>query len=767
MQPLKILIVEDDANDADLLVHMLEEAGYTLQWKRVDTETEFLDSLRAPLDIIFSDFSIPSFGGLRALELLRSSGLDVPLILISGTIGEEVAVEAMRLGATDYLLKDRTVRLESAVRRALNEKQLRTERRLTQEALRNSDQRLRSITDHTLDCIMVVNPACMVTEMNRAGLSILQAESLAAMQARPFVDRILAPYRQAFRDLLKHVLDGKHELLAFEIEGFAGRRCWLETQAGPLLDAAGHVEALICTARDITERKRSEELLRLSNHRFEMLARATNDAVRDWDLTSGSVWWNEGFETLFGFRRDETESNIESWRSRIHPEDRERVDSGVQRVIGSRGESWSDGYRFKRRDGTYAQVLDRGQLIRDAAGKAIRMLAGMTDVTERLALEERLRQSQRLEAVGQLTGGVAHDFNNLLTVILGNSELLSESLQKDASMRELADTIVGAASNAAELTNRLLAFARKQALNPVAVDGNELIADMYPLLRRTLGAPIDIHLAPAAGLWPALADRAQLENALLNLCINARDAMSSGGHLRIDTANIEAVPEHAAQPNDARLGKYVMIAVADTGCGIPEDALSRVFEPFFTTKEKGKGTGLGLAMVYGFIKQSGGHISIQSEPGLGTTVRMYLPRDEGEPQRRVAASGTPPVILGNETILLVEDNDQVRHFASSQLTALGYNVLQARNATEAMHIVEQPGDLHLLFTDIAMPGGMTGRQLADAARLRRPDLKVLFTSGYSEDAALHGGRLDPGVQLLHKPYRRNELGARVRGILDG
>jgi PAS domain S-box-containing protein len=504
---------------------------------------------------------------------------------------------------------------------------------------------------------------------------------------------------------------------------------------------------------------------RIANHRFEMLARATNDAVRDWDLKTNSVWWNEGFETLFGFRRDENEASIDSWRDRIHPEDRERVSADLEKVMQSR-ELWSSRYRFRRRDGTYAHVTDRGQVIRDENGKAVRMLAGMRDITERVGLEDQLRQSQRLEAVGQLTGGVAHDFNNLLTVILGNGELLLEQLENDSLQRELADMIVGAAKNAAELTERLLAFARKQALNPIAVDSNQWVSGMYPLLRRTLGAHIEIEIVPRQGLWQALVDPAQLENALLNLCINARDAMSAGGRLLIETNNVELDQDYASGQADVKPGEYVLIAVTDSGSGIPAEILLRVFEPFFTTKDKGKGTGLGLAMVYGFIKQSGGHVSIYSEPGQGTVVKMYLPRVVEPYAPPPEATGTFRVIHGTETILLVEDDEQVRRLGLSQLKSLGYNVLHARDGVEALEILARDGDIDLLFTDVVMPRGISGRQLADAARQRRPDLKVLFTSGYTEDAIVHHGRLDPGVQLLPKPYRRRELARRIRSILD-
>jgi PAS domain S-box-containing protein len=794
MQTLKALLVEDDADDADLLAHKIREAGYELEWTRVDTEADFLASLRTPPDIIFSDFSIPRFGGLRALEVLRSTGLDVPLILVSGTVGEEVAVEAMRYGATDYLLKDRTVRLATAVRRALSDTQLRAEQRRTQEALRNSVQLLRSIVDHTMDCIMVVTPQCVVSEINRPGLQMLEADSLAAVQTKPFVEFIMPPFRQAFQDVLQRVLAGKSELLEFEVQGIKGRRRWLETQAGPLLDAAARVEALICITRDVTDRKRTEAQIRgqleelqrwravtlvaeTAARKSEALNRGVLDSmlaqIAVLDRNGRIIAVNDAWRRFAAERIGDPESSsgthvgshyLDVWRSSFDVTESAAltVREGLQSLLQGERSSFTLEYSCRTRDEKRWFLLSATPLKTEDGGAAVSHL----DVTERLAMEEQLRQSHRLDAVGQLTGGVAHDFNNMLTVILGNAELLQEALERDVAQRELAQMIVGAANSAAELTKRLLAFARKQALNPMAVDGNRLIADMYPLLRRTLPANLEIELAAESDLWQALVDPAQLENAVLNLCINARDAMLGGGRLRIETRNVELDDGYAAGQVDVKSGQYVLIAVTDTGCGIAPDVLRRVFEPFFTTKDKGKGTGLGLAMVYGFIKQSDGHISIRSEPGHGTTVRMYLPRATGDSPTAPVGNGVIRIIHGTETILLVEDDEQVRGFALSQLKSLGYNVLQARNGVEAMELIERHGQIDLLFTDVVMPGGMSGRQLADAARQRRPGLKVLFTSGYDAEAIVHHGRLDHGVQLLPKPYRRRELAQRIRSIFD-
>ncbi len=379
------------------------------------------------------------------------------------------------------------------------------------------------------------------------------------------------------------------------------------------------------------------------------------------------------------------------------------------------------------------------------------------------SLDTRLRQSQRLEAIGQLTGGVAHDFNNLLTVVMGNAELLAEQTADQPMQHMLAEMIGQAAQRGAALTGQLLAFARKQALEPRAVDLNPLVAGLDPMLRRTLGEHIDIELIRGAGLWLAMVDPGQLENALLNLCLNARDAMPSGGRLTLETANARLDPDYAETHAEVKPGQYVMLAVSDTGQGISPEHLQKVFEPFFTTKAKGKGTGLGMAMVYGFVKQSGGHVSIYSELGQGTTVKLYLPRAAGtpapEPQVQPEATG------GTETVLLVEDDEGVRRTAREHLLALGYTVLEAENGPLALEQLKANPGVELLFTDVVMPGGMTGRELADAALKLRPDLHVLYTSGYTENAIVHHGRLDSGVLLLAKPYRRADLARAVRAAL--
>ncbi|WP_196358198.1 PAS domain S-box protein [Nodosilinea nodulosa] len=387
-------------------------------------------------------------------------------------------------------------------------------------------------------------------------------------------------------------------------------------------------------------------------------------------------------------------------------------------------------------------------------------------ISDRIALEDRLRQAQRLESLGQLTGGIAHDFNNLLTVIMGNAELLTEILASDSTLRPLAEMVNSAAQRGADLTQRLLAFARRQALDPKPIDVNQLITTMTDLLCRTLGEHIEVVRLPADDLWPALVDTAQLESALLNLCLNARDAMTQGGELVIETSNVYLDPDYVAQQVEAQAGQYVLVTVSDSGVGIASEDLPHVFEPFFTTKDTGKGTGLGLSMVHGFAKQSNGQITIYSEVGQGTTIRLYLPKYLGTQAGFSEIVAMTTSAGGKERILLVEDDDLVRHYAQNQLEQLGYRVTVASSGPAALEILQQQPEIDLLFTDVVMPGGMSGRELGDTARRLRPELKVLYTSGYSEQAIVHHGRLAPGITLLSKPYRRADLAQKVRDVLD-
>ncbi|MBV9996073.1 MAG: CHASE3 domain-containing protein [Caulobacteraceae bacterium] len=404
--------------------------------------------------------------------------------------------------------------------------------------------------------------------------------------------------------------------------------------------------------------------------------------------------------------------------------------------------------------------------VHDAAGKVDRIIGSTRDITDRVRAEERLRDAQRMEAVGQLTGGVAHDFNNLLQVIRGNLELLEGAVKADErASRRLKNAIHGA-DRAAQLTRQLLAFARRQPLAPQVVNLSRLVSEMTDLLRRTLGERIEVETVVAAGLWNTTADPAQVESALLNLALNARDAMPNGGRLTVEITNAVLDEEYARRAEDVAPGQYVMIAVSDTGVGMDEETQARVFEPFFTTKADGKGTGLGLSMVYGFVKQSNGHIQLYSETGHGTTVKIYLPR-----ARQPEASAAPPRAVARpdpfhrRSILVVEDDEAVRAAAVATLEDLGYDHLEAADAESALRIVEQGAPIDLVFSDVVMPGSLRTRDFAARVRELLPHVPILFTSGYTENAIVHHGRLDEGVSLISKPYAKEDLARKIEGML--
>jgi PAS domain S-box-containing protein len=537
----------------------------------------------------------------------------------------------------------------------------------------------------------------------------------------------------------------------------------------PIRDETGKIVAIGGFDIDRTKQKRAELALADSEAQrmtSEQRYRQIFDLVQEgiWIHVDGEIQFaNPAAARLFGARNPD-ELIGKSIFDIIHPDDRERAMERTRNLKDKLQALPLTEMRLLGLDGkTRIGELQAVPFTQDGV---LRVISSGRDVTALRDAESRLHQVQKMDAVGQLTGGVAHDFNNLLTVIIGALDHDPQRIPGD--LQPSIEQALRAAERGAALTHRLLAFSRQQMLVARNVDLNRLIGDMNELLRRTLGEHVEIELKLAADLWPALADSGQVENSLLNLAINARDAMPEGGKLTIETANANLDEDYAANNAEVAPGDYVMMTVTDTGTGMPPDVLAHVFEPFFTTKEVGKGTGLGLSMIYGFAKQSGGHLKIYSEVEHGTTVRLYLPRLSAETVKAASApTGAPPGKGGGETILVVEDNPDVLRLVLRQLRDLGYSVIEAANGPQALRILEDGATIDLLFTDVVMPGGMTGRQLAEAAKGRRPDLKTLFTSGYTEDSILRLGKLDPGVRLLSKPYRKHELASRIREALDG
>lgn len=548
-----------------------------------------------------------------------------------------------------------------------------------------------------------------------------------------------------------------------------GRVIETENIVTTLRDGLNGHPGVVSIIRDITDQVRSQAQLRDSERQYRLLANNTLDVIWSIGLDLGFSYVNPAIERLLGYTPAEVIG--QPLANYCPPEVMDDIRQALEQLL-ARGPGHGGlilATELLHRDGRRIPVEVHGTIVYGGDGTPLGVQGTTRDISERLALEARLQQAQRLESVGQLTGGLAHDFNNLLTVIIGNSELLADGLAEQPGLRVLAEMTGSAAQRGADLTQRLLTFARRQALEPRAVDVNQLLAEMLPLVRRTLGEGIVSDLQPDASLWLALVDPGQLENAVLNLCLNARDAMPGGGQLRITTSNRVLDQATARALVDIQPGQYVVIEVSDNGCGIEPEHIDRIFEPFYTTKERSRGSGLGLPMVYGFVRQSRGHVEIESTPGQGTRVSLYLPRvDTAQATAQKPAAGdeesrqTPG---GSETVLLVEDNDLVEQYASEQLATLGYNVIRAGNGPEALATLRSRDDIDLLFTDIVMPGGMSGWQLAEAARQLRPGLAVLYTSGYTEEL---GEAAEPpdGSPMLRKPYRRAELARKLRAALD-
>ena len=563
--------------------------------------------------------------------------------------------------------------------------------------------------------------------------------------------------------------------------------------AQPLRAPDGKKMGAVLTFHDDTQRTVAEAQLRETAERYRLASRATNDAIWDWDLLSNHVLWNEALYQVYGFDKASVAKTGDWWLSRIHPEDRDQVSHSIHAVIDGEGDHWTADYRFLNASDEAVHVHDRGYVIRNEDGHAIRMIGAMLDQTERrrteLALktmnetleervtqaiaereeiEQALRQAQKMEAVGQLTGGIAHDFNNMLAVVSGSLELLDRRIaSEDPRAKRLIASALEASRRSSSLTQRLLAFSRQQPLQPEALNPNRLVSGMSDLFAHSLGAQVRLETVLAAGIWNIHADQNQLESVMLNLAVNALDAMPDGGKLTIETQNAYLDDRYAAGEVGVMPGQYVMIAVTDTGTGMPAEVIEKAFDPFFTTKEVGKGTGLGLSQVYGFVKQSGGHIKVYSEVGHGTTIKIYLPRHIGSSQADNPTDQADDLAIAEEQelILVVDDEPIVRQFSVDALTELGYRVLAADSAKSALALLKERPDVDLLFTDIVMPE-TNGRKLADLVKAFRPDLPVIYTTGYTRNAVVHNGIVDAGVHLIGKPFTIEQLALKVREVLE-
>lgn len=642
----RLLLVEDSEDDAELICLELGRAGIEFHSRRVDNRQALIESLKSQQwDLILSDFAMPRFNGLEAFELVTALDLDIPFIFVSGAIGEERAVAAMRAGARDYITKDNLKRLSSVVLRELAELDSRRERRVAEEEASREARRL-----------------SMAVEASGAGIFELSA----------------APKRDIY------VSERWADILGFTLD-------------------------------ELPER----------------------EALTQW-------YWQ-----------------------RIHPDDQEAFEQVYADFLAGGASRFQTEIRLRHKDDSWISVaLFCKALERDAKGMATHFVGVIVDLTERRRLEEDLRHAQKMEAIGRLAGGVAHDFNNLLTVIFASGEFVQDELEPGSNAAEDMEQLLEAAQRASELTRQLLAFSRRQPMEPKVLNPNGVLVEVQRMLRRLLGEDIELETQLTPTLGNVRIDPGAFEQVIVNMAVNARDAMPHGGRLTLSTMNIEQnEPRPVSMSARMPAGPYVQIEVADSGIGMTADLLEVIFEPFFTTKELGKGTGLGLSTCYGIVQQAGGYIHLESKPEQGTTFRIYLPRVPlaAEPQNLI---NRPAVLGGSETVLLVEDEDQVRRLVARTLSVQGYNVLEARDAGQGLREAEAlDAPIDILVTDVVMRD-MDGLQLAERLSASYPSMRVLYISGYTPAEIANRGNLDPSATILSKPFRSEDLLRTVRAVLD-
>jgi two-component system, cell cycle sensor histidine kinase and response regulator CckA len=646
---VRVLLVEDSATDAKLLVQELKRGGREIEFERVEDDAGMRAALeRKTWDVILSDWSMPKFSGVAALSLARQLCPEVPLIIVSGTIGEDVAVEAMRAGARDFVLKDRIARLLPVLERELAERKALTAATAalgqSERKLLKAEARYRALVEKSTDVISLTDSSSVVTYVSPAIERIL-GYTPEEYTGQPSLARV----HEQELPLAEHVMaqvsttPGKTMQIELRVRHKDGSFRWLESSVTNHLDDP-LVGGLVGNSRDVTDRKNAELAL--------------------------------------------------------------------------------------------------------------------------LRTEMQLRQAQKMEAIGNFAGGVAHDFNNLLSVMLSYSQMMAEDLTPSDPRKADLDEIIEAGRRAADLTRQLLAFGRVQILQPRVLNLNDVIIGIEKMLQRLIGENVLLTVIASPDLGRTKVDPGQIEQIVMNLAVNSRDAMPDGGKLTIETANVCLDETYVSEHVGARVGEHVMLAVTDTGTGMDAATQARMYEPFFTTKERGRGTGLGLATVFGIVQQSGGNVWVYSELGKGTTFKVYFPRTD-EPNTTVADSLSPARDLhGTETILLVEDEEAVRVLARTILRRLGYHVLEAQSGGDALLICEQhTAEIHLMLTDVVMPR-MSGRQLADRLQPLRPKMKVLFMSGYTDNSIIHHGVLDSGVMFIQKPITPDSLGRKVKETLE-
>jgi PAS domain S-box-containing protein len=764
-QALRILILEDVPMDAELMEYELERARIPFLSRRVDSRDGFLHALEefGP-DLILSDYTLPRFDGMTALSLAKERAPSIPFLIVTGSVNEETAVGCMKAGATDYLLKSNLARIGPAIEAALERSRAHAQKVEAEAALAASERRFRSLVQNSSDLVTILAPDGTILYASDS------AERIVGYAPGDLVGSSLLSYLDGngvhtVRALLQ-AGNGRTNgggAIEFCLRRGDGSPVWLEAVGTNLLTDAT-IRGIVLNARDVSERKRADRALRESEERYRDLFDNASDLVCMTAPDGSLLYVNHAWQQGTGYA--EAEIGRMQVLDLVHPDSRAYYAQVLERVLS--GERL-DHVELVFVPKTGAPITVEGNLsctFKDGQPSVVRGI--YRDVTERKRVEEHLRRAERMQAAGKLAGGVAHEVNNMMTGVIGFSEFLLRSLEAGDPRRSDVEEVIKAGTRAADVTRQLLAFTRQQFLQPEVLEVNAVVSDMVKMLRRSLGEDhvLELQLSPDAGQLRA--DRGQLEQVLINLVLNARDAIPRHGRVSIQTAPAVWDEVYAQRHGgvDLPLGSYVMLAVSDTGSGMEAEVQARIFEPFFTTKAIGQGTGLGLSTVYGIVKQSGGYVWVYSEPGEGSVFKIYLPAAQPEQSGQSTREEREAPVGGSETILVIEDEDVVRLLASRGLTDQGYSVVQARNGAQALKYIEQhPGTIDLVISDVVMPE-MGGRELGRALARVEPTLLVLFMSGYTGEDVVQRGLLDPDAPFQQKPFTPAGLATKVRAMLD-
>ncbi|MCZ6772585.1 MAG: PAS domain S-box protein, partial [Proteobacteria bacterium] len=639
-----------------------------------------------------------------------------------------------------------------------------TERKWAEEALRESEALFRDYAEASADWFWEMDTDLRFTYMSENVERILGVAP-EWHYGKTRIDLLGGVYdRNLWQDHLKTLREHK-PFQNFEYPGAVDgvEPVWTRISGVPVFAEDGAFLGYRGTGSNITEVKRTEEAIRTRDAWLEGIMENTPTQIVLKDIEGRIMAISQNAAEALGLSREDF---IGHTTADFLPAEIADIYMNADREVIETDRLAQQEVAEENEDGSIRHMLSAKFPLKDGGGQILGVCSLTTDITEMKEVQSRLNQAQKMEAIGQLTGGIAHDFNNLLAIMLGNTELLWEFVGEHEQAKEFFETVIEMIDRGSSLTQRLLAFSRQSTLSPAAVDVTDLIGGLGVMLRRTLGETVDLRIEAPPDLWPATIDPHQFENALINLAVNARAAMPQGGTLTFETANITLDETYAEKHEEVTPGDYVVVAVIDSGTGMPPEVLEKVFEPFFTTKDVGKGSGLGLSMVYGFAKQSKGHITISSEVGQGTIVKLYMPRSEEDFVQEGAEDETPEFALGSERILVVEDDERLRAIPVRTLRKRGYEIVEAVDGKAAIKHLRDSQPFDLLFTDVVLPGGMNGVKIAEQANRIQPNIKVLYTTGYAENAVVHSGQLDPDVPLLNKPYSRAELLGKVRALLD-